>query len=156
MTKPPNKTLPSWDELSSDEKPAGMSPDMAKKLLAMNPALRQQGFSTEGIVAQKPVRQTPKASASAAVGFDALVVAASGELAEERKLIAKEIEALERRGAEAKARALDRIGAWLLSNDPNMLSPVTQAAFNKHKPLLDSLGFSLPAFLEARAKGVKK
>lgn len=151
----PKTPIASWDELAGEEKPAGMSADMARKLLEMNPALRNQGLSTDVIVNRAPQPGGPKPQAQKAQGFLELVaLTVDGVTAEHRK-IDEEIAALQRRKLAARDEAQQAIIKWLLGNDPDMLSPVTQRVIEQHKAVLEKIGFTVQGYLAERGKRMK-
>ncbi len=159
--KSTNQSNDDWDDALGDRKVQTVSPEMVRKLLEMNPALRAQGLNTHGAVAQAQqahIRaaqgQRPPKAAAASGGDDIFAAFKSFEsdLLAEQQRVASEISRLQQDSAKAKIAALDRVHHWLQSNDPNVSSPVTQQVIEQSKAFLDGIGFSVKAYVAERLK----
>ncbi len=149
-----------WRKSIAKVEQAGVSPSIARALLQLNPNMREQGFTTAGLVAesqtasaQKPSAQaaqspqsSPKAAANGGV-FDVLAATSTRVTAEQRR-VADAIVKLEHEQKALKAAELKAFETWLRDNDPDLRSPVTQDALARHKALLDALGFSVKSYID--------
>jgi hypothetical protein len=148
-----------------EPKQVGISPDLARKLLEMNPKLRNDGFDTVGLVNQSQNaavgKPPPKPTAPAAkptqptAPSESVVdtLAAIGKsLGEAEQTIDREIAALQDKKKQASAAALAQWIAWLQAHDPELRSPFTQEVLADEKALLDRLGFSVKDYVALRKK----
>lgn len=151
-----------WDDALGDRKVQTVSPDMVRRLLEMNPALRAQGLNTNYAVAQAHKAQNqaaqghkaPAAGQSQTSNDDIFTAFASikGELATQQKAFDTEIERLTREKKNALTATLDRVQRWLQANDPDMRSPVTQQVLEQDKNFLDAIGFTVKDYVATRLK----
>lgn len=175
--KPPNAPPPAakqadadWDDVLGEAKQSGISPEMARALLSMNPKLREEGKNTAWVVSsgQKAVHQgavqqqqqaaKPGAKQAGPGGHDAFteIDARKKKLEEEDKRVEAEIKALQDGRARAKQETLDGIMRFFAERDPELLSPMTQQALADNKVFLEKLGFSVKVFVEFKRKLGKK
>ncbi len=173
---PENKSSDSWEDALGERAQQTVSPEMVRKLLEMNPALREAGMTTNGAidqVQQAHLKTANEASANkkpASVGIAATgrsgtppggdIVQAFGDfkqkLAAERKRIDDEMEKLKKAKDDSLAQTRERVTQWLLQNDPDMRSPVTQTLLEKEKAFLDLIGFSVKGYVEKRMSGQRR
>lgn len=143
-----------WDAFQlKDDKKAGLSPEMAKALLAMNPALREQGFCEKKLVAASQAPQTVQPVA--AKSTESLLEVVAGEttrLAEAQRAADDAIAKLKAEKDAAKAAALAAVYAWLCKRDPDLLSPLTQRVLQQQKEKLAAIGFTIDGYMAARKK----
>lgn len=150
-----------WDDLLGEVKQSGISPEMARALLSMNPKLREEGKNTAWVVAsgQKAAHQgaqlqaqpATKAAKSGGDVFSELDVLRRNLEAEEQQ-IDLQTKQLQEQKIKAKRTALEAFMKVLLAKDPEMLSPMTQQAVADNKVFLDRLGFSVKGFVEMKRK----
>lgn len=143
---------------------AGVSPSIAKALLQLNPALREQGFTTTSLVAgsqqasaAKNAPPTEKGKSAAAptaapspgsahsptADTFALFEGFSGQIATIEEEAKRQRAAIEANRQRALLTIREHLEKWLLENDPDLRSPVTQEALQRHKSELSELGFSV-------------
>ncbi len=163
-----------WDDmLEGDQKTQGLSPDMARTLLSMNPKLREEGKNTAWVVRQaqqaqqgggkgaKPQAAQPAGSSTSAPKGGADVFGALDQLQKGFELEAQRIDVekqkleeqkkkLEQAQAQLKSKMLQEFTQWLLGKDPELLSPLTQQALSERKAFLDRIGFSVKYFADAK------
>ena len=151
-----------WDDALGDRKVQTVSPDLVRKLLAMNPALREQGLNTNFATAQAQKAQiaaaqghkAPAAGQSQTSNDDIFTAFASmkGDLGTQQKQIDIEVERLTRERDALRTATLERVHRWLQTNDPDMRSPVTQQVLEQDKKFLDEIGFNVKDYVAARLK----
>ncbi|MCC6808660.1 MAG: hypothetical protein IT381_14645 [Deltaproteobacteria bacterium] len=147
MTDKPKDKVAGWSStLEDEEDEQGVQRDIARKILAMNPSLREAGMDTMRAVEQSKARD-PKAAAtssgqkaSAGRVVDA-IAEGKQKLDSEEKRIDQELLRLQKERAGLKAVALDRFMRWLAVNDPELRSPVTKQTLEDEKAFLTKLGF---------------
>lgn len=163
-----------WDDLlEGKEKVPGLSPDMARALLSMNPKLREEGKNTawmvhssqqaqqSGAKGEKPKPPPSNVTVQTKPGADVF-----GVLDELKKHMEQETQRidLEKRRLDDERRKLDeqmkklngqlldQLCDWLLAKDPELLSPLTQQALSERKAFLDRLGFSAKQYSERKRR----
>lgn len=150
-----------WGDALDDRAQQTVSPDVVRKLLEMNPALRESGMTTNAMVnqakkahAQAASGQRGAANTTAAPVDDIFTVLGDWkrELAVEQQRIDTEIERLNKQRKEVAALTKEKMMRWLGANDPDMRSPVTQQVLEQEKPFLDQLGFSVKEYVARRLK----
>jgi hypothetical protein len=154
-----------WDDLLGEAKQSGISPEMARALLSMNPKMREEGKNTAWVVSsgQKAAHQSAQLQQTPAAKPGAGPAAKTSDLFSEidtlkRKLeldeqqVDQQIKALQEAKTKLKQDALDQFQRALLGKDPELLSPMTQQALADRKSFLDRLGFSVKAFVEFKRK----
>ena len=143
----------------------GISDEMVRKLLTLNPALRNQGMNTESTVT---MMQRARGSAAAAATSSKPAVAArvsesaggvitavremQTKLAAGRAEIDSEMAALHKRRASLNAEALAAFTAWLEKNDADVRSPVTQKVIEREKTFFNDIGFTIDGYVDRRMK----
>jgi hypothetical protein len=177
MSKDPDpKKDEDWDDmLAPAQQTPGLSPDMARALLSMNPKMREEGKNTAWVVreaqsAQKQAKQGAKPQTPSAVVPASLMPKAgtdvTGALQQlkkgfqseterievEKKKLDEEKKKLEQQQAQLKAKLLAELTQWLIAKDPELLSPLTQQALSDNKTFLDGIGFSMKYFIEAKKR----
>lgn len=163
-----DKKLSGWATSLDDEGDTdGVQADIARKILAMNPALREAGVDTMTVLektkqhgaAQKGAAKAPAPQSGSAPVATTRVVDAVAEIkkslaADERRLDA-EIARLQQEKANLKGAALGKLADWLAVNDPDLRSPVTQATLEDEKRFLDGIGWSVKRYIELQKKRPK-
>ena len=164
-----------WDDALGDRAQQTVSPDIVRKLLEMNPALRESGMTTNATVehVQRAHQQAAKTPAPAAkkpasmgivnqaprAGSDGDIVSAFGEmkrrLGAENKRIDEEIARLKKSREDAATQTRDRVRQWLIEHDPDVRSPVTQSVLDQEKAFLQQVGFTVKGYVEERTKKAK-
>lgn len=163
--KPPRDE---WDELvdaSGAPDTTGISPEIARRVLDMNPRMRDEGKDTAWLVNEsqanklkggaQPGKAAPPGNKPArpSESVVATVGALKAQMADAEKRHAKEVAEAQARLAQTKAQTLDALVSWLKQNDPELRSPFTQQVLEEDKAFFDKLGFSLKRYVElARAK----
>jgi hypothetical protein len=166
-----------WDDALGDKAQPTVSPDVVRKLLEMNPSLRERGMTTNIAmnqmtdaqaqkqfadaqgkkpastgVAAKPVTRPPAAS-------NTDIVAAFRELKKRlgdgNKRIDDDMQKLKKQREELAVAMRDELTNWILKNDPDMRSPVTQSMLDQEKAFLLQLGFTVKAYVEQRTRNTK-
>lgn len=153
--------LKGWaDSLDGEEDEGGVQADIARKILALNPKLRDAGLDTGGMVEKTKQRDAQPAAtprpAGASVPSGNRIIDAFSEVkkqldSDERRADA-EIARLQKERVGAKTQALDRVMRWLSANDPDLRSPVTQAMLADEKAFLERIGFSIKRYMDAQKK----
>lgn len=146
-----------WDDAAAQVvKETGVSPSVAKALLAMNPALRDQGLDTMKLVRQSQDAAASKAPAGGAKpakpadksdGIYAVLQGMDKDLQRRDAELKAEITRLEaerKRLAEASRQELSK---WLVAHDPDILSPVTQGALKDFQALVTAIGFKTADYI---------
>src|SRR5262245_35888068 len=117
-----------WDALDAEDNPApGVSPEIARALLATNPALREGGMNTDLVIKQSaaaPGAQKPVQKAAAAPG---------ASLADTAKQLEKGLADAQARFNADKKALLTQLTQWLTVNDPELRSPFTQQVLDQKK-----------------------
>ncbi|MCC6808185.1 MAG: hypothetical protein IT381_12240 [Deltaproteobacteria bacterium] len=153
-----------WDDMLGEEQQSGISPEMARTLLSMNPKLREEGKNTAWVVSsgQKAAHQGSQKQKAAAAA-PAAKPAAAGDVFSELDTLKRKLELDEQQfdlqlqqiqveKARAKQSTLEDFMRVLINKDPELLSPMTQQALADKKAFLDKLGFSVKAFVEFKRK----
>lgn len=180
MSTPPKdppqaKAAEDWDDLLGEAKQSGISPDMARALLKMNPAMRAQGVNTAWVVnqsqdaqhkkeqkaagstvAQKaPTASSGKASPTVAGGGDVyqLIDGFAARAQQDEQQIDAQIKKLQEAKHLQQKRLLEELMQALAQKDPELLSPFTQQALTDKREALAKLGFSVKGFVEFRKAG---
>ncbi|MCC6808180.1 MAG: hypothetical protein IT381_12215 [Deltaproteobacteria bacterium] len=173
-----------WDDALGDRAQQTVSPDVVRKLLEMNPALRERGMTTNVALDQANQAQTQKAIAEAQAKKPASVgvtkpasvgatqkpaskgVEASSDvvsafkelktrLANGNKRIDEEMAKLKKAKDELSHQMRAQLVDWLMQNDPDMRSPVTQSVLDQEKAFLQQVGFTVKGYVEERTKKAK-
>lgn len=156
----------SWNELAAeDEQRLGVSKDVLRKLMQMNPNLRG-GKTTEDLMRQvkstmkdapKPVAvqsntaQKPGSAISpGAARSDILdsVINAKAEFDKEMKRVDAEVKRLTEERVAFQQKALMKLIDECLAIDPGLTSPKSQYVLQQEKAFLDKLGFSMQKLIE--------
>lgn len=143
----------SWDDAAVDDaKSVGVTPSVAKVLLAMNPSLRDQGFDTMKAVRQSQnpnVAQQPGGSpqAQGASVYDVLK-RLEADVKKSEAEIAQRMAALEAEKKQLHAGAAELVSKWLLGHDADILSPVTQKALKDFEKLLKAINFKTETYIQ--------
>jgi hypothetical protein len=166
----------SWNELAEDDdKQLGVSKDVLRKLMQMNPTLRG-GQSTEDLMksvkstlgqsgsagqtaaapkavapAPKTVTAAPKTTASAPKAVaDVLdvVTNARAEFERETQRFEAELKKLKTERDALVSRLCLGVIDQCLAIDPNLLSPKTQLVLKDEKAFLDKIGFTVQKMIE--------
>ncbi|MCC6808761.1 MAG: hypothetical protein IT381_15150 [Deltaproteobacteria bacterium] len=147
-----------WRSKLGEKKPRGVSPDVARKILDLNPKLREEGKDTAWMVGQSASAQqgnkaalAPSPSASPPDSQKAFA-AQQAALDKDDARIDTEIKRLQEEKAANKRRTLDELIAWLFENDPELRSPMTQQTMSETKAFLDRIGFSMKVYSDAKKK----
>ncbi len=167
--KKPDDEGISWNDLAAeDEQRLGVSKDVLRKLMQMNPNLRG-GKTTEDLMRQvkstmkdsgaKPATAAankPQAPSSAIGGKAAggggdilnAVTAARGDFDKETKRFDAELKRLQDERAAFQQKLLLRLIDECLAVDPGLTSPKSQYVLQQEKAFLDRLGFSMQKLVE--------
>lgn len=159
----------SWNELAAeDEQRLGVSKDVLRKLMQMNPNLRG-GKTTEDLMrqvkstmneTQKPAtlspaqKQPPPKSAIAGnqqkAGGDILdaVSHAKTDFDKEMKRFDAELKKLQEDRAAYQQKALLKLIDDCLAVDPGLTSPKSQYVLQQEKAFLDKIGFSMQKLVD--------
>jgi hypothetical protein len=140
--------LNSWDDAADDvAKTVGVSASVAKALLAMNPALRDQGLDTMKLVRQSQDAAVPQQGAKAPAkpsskqGVYDLLRALDADVKRRDAELVAQIAQLEAERKKLAAGARENVSKWLVENDPDILSPVTQGALKDFAALITAIAF---------------
>lgn len=166
MSDKKNDKVGGWaGSLDDEEEDKGVQADIARKILALNPSLRDAGVDTMRAVESTKARDEKKvdqpdagvkgSAAPKPVQGNRIVDAIADvkrTLDTDDKRLEAEIARLTKERAGLKNAALERIMRWLQSNDPDLRSPVTQAMLQDEKPFLDKIGFSIKKYIDAQKK----
>lgn len=163
-----------WDDLLGEAKSSGISPDMARALLQMNPAMRDKGVNTAWVVNQsqdaqhagktgakpataKPATAKPATATASPSSGDVyqLIETHEKRMAEDETRFDLEIKKLNEAKQQNRARILAELMTALAAKDPELLSPFTQQALSDKKAALEKLGFSVKGFAEHRRNSRK-
>lgn len=152
------KNKDEWDDLA-DKAAAeqGISPEIARAVLATNPTLRAGGMSTDMLVKQsKPNQQqgkvAPKPGAPASGSLVDVSKVLDKRLADAKTKREKDIADAEQHFAAEKKALLESLTQWLHQNDPELRSPFTQQVLEQKKALLQAIGFDVKAYVAAKMK----
>jgi hypothetical protein len=155
-----DKNKDAWDDLAEKEAAAqGISPEIARAVLATNPQLREGGMTTDLLI-----KQGGKPGAAAAQRAAGKPIEAGESLADLAKLLdkrltdakqkrEKELADAEQRFVGEKKAMLDALVQWLAQRDPELRSPFTQQVLEQKKALLAAIGFDVKAYVASRMKG---
>ncbi len=156
----------SWNDLAEgDEQRLGVSKDVLRKLMQMNPNLRG-GKSTEDLMRQvkttmkeapkeapKPAAAPPPKSAVAPSGGDKgdmleAVLKSKHDFDAHNKRFEAELKRIQDERAAYHQKALNQLLDACLVIDPGLTSPKTQYVLQQEKAFLDKLGFSMQKLIE--------
>jgi len=156
----------SWNDLAEgDDQRLGVSKDVLRKLMQMNPNLRG-GKSTEDLMRQvksqindgpKSVDGTARPTGGSAVSapkgdvLDA-VIATKADFDTQMKRFDAEQKRIQEERAAYQQKALLALIDNCLAVDPGLTSPKTQYVLQQEKPFLDKLGFSMQKLIERQQK----
>ena len=158
-----------WDDVLGDRAKQTVSPDVVRKLLEMNPALRERGMTTNIAMGQMNEAQANKPASGAVVkkpmssastsrpqsGGPDLFSAVNElrtRLVSGSKRIDDEIARLTKEKAALTHAMRDQLTQWFVANDPNIQSPVSQRVLDQEKKFFDQLGFTIDGYIAARTK----
>ncbi|MCC6808658.1 MAG: hypothetical protein IT381_14635 [Deltaproteobacteria bacterium] len=167
--KPKAPEVDPWDGVLGEQEQDAIPPDLARKLLDLNPALREAGEDTMRMVersrkqasAQATAAQTGAApiAATTAIPKSTRIIDALADvkaaLDRDEKRVDAEIKKLQAEKSALKPAVLDRFCRWLSEHDPDLRSPVTQQALEDEKAYLTKIGFSVKGYIAAQRKGAK-
>jgi hypothetical protein len=125
-----------------DSNVEGVSPEVARTLLELNPSLRAEGIDTQWMVGQLSAREQ---AGEVVTDLGAAVAEAIARLQRVERGIEAE---LRQRRAAAREQTARELYAWLLAHDPEIAREETQRALRDNKTLLDGVGFSVKAYRE--------
>jgi hypothetical protein len=156
---PPKQPEADWDDVLGEAKSSGISPEMARTLLQMNPKMREEGKNTAWVVASGQQAATKGARVQAESAKQAAPKQGEGDLYTsfddiKRKLeldeneLEQQVKLLQQQKLQAKADALESAMRAIMQKDPEMLSPMTQQALADRKAFLDRLGFSVKTYVD--------
>ncbi|MCC6806217.1 MAG: hypothetical protein IT381_02240 [Deltaproteobacteria bacterium] len=157
----PKSTRQAWDDAAEeDAKEAGVSPAVAKALLAMNPALRAQGLDTKKVVRQSQDLAAGKGTADAksaakvdpSAGIYAVLAQLEAEFKRKEHELQSQLALIEVERKKNANDARDRLTQWLIKNDPDILSPVSQGALKDHAPVIAAFGFKTADYIATYRK----
>ena len=138
---------------------AGVNKDILRKARALNPALAQQGSTTELFAKIKGGQSGAAAGAKPAGGilkgnvdFATAFYETQTKTKEEKKKIQEEIAKLQKQLAEINPRTLDRIVDLVISIDANMVSPQTQEILKTEAQFLNEIGFTVRKVIDKKMK----
>ena len=141
----------SWDDDVESARKAGVTPEVARKLLQMNPSLRDQGHTTARLVEQSSKQPGPKSTPPVRADGESVyeflkrlfadTKATEDRIAAERKKLAAE-------EASLNQTVVSAFEQWLLKNDADLRSPVTQSAIEKHQKDLQKAGFTVGSYIK--------
>lgn len=138
---------------SGGQAPVGISPAVASALLRLNPQLREQGHTTASLVAGSQQAGHGKATTKKAAA-PASVVGAFEHFENVKKRVEQAEGLAQKRAAEAQQalrasleEELKLFERWLLSNDADLRSPITQEAIERYSVLLQKLGFTVKGYV---------
>jgi hypothetical protein len=148
----------------SDDKP-GLTEDMVRKLLAMNPQLRGDGKTTKDVLADVKGRTAPPpiaAPASASAARPDLDKTLSelerdhkehGAEADKRDdTLARQLASVGDQANAITAQARELVMRVFLAKDPDLTSAESARILAKEKAFLDRVGFSLEGLLAEKRK----
>lgn len=152
-------TRQAWDDAAEeDAKDSGVSPAVAKVLLAMNPGLREQGLDTMKVVRQsqdraaKPEAQGSNKKDTGASGIYALLIDVEKEFKKKDAELLAQLQMIEVERKKTANEARDKLVQWLLKNDPDILSPVSQGALKDHAAAIQAFGFKTADYIAQHRK----
>jgi hypothetical protein len=145
----------------SEEKKEGLTEDMVRKLLQMNPQLRGEGKTTRDVLSSvlgaKPSTEPKPVKSEATV--DGVVARMARDLdawtlahKRERDIAAKQAKDLNDELNRITALACERMIEAVLAEDPGLVDPQNVALLEKEKAFLAHIGFSISKVLAAKHK----
>ncbi len=148
-----------WELALREKAQPGLSPELARKLLSMNPALRDRGADTASLVAEAQKARSgirppsagnaqPAPNQDAATDGLAAVDALKQAFTDTNKQLDLEQKRIQEERSSNISRTLDAFHQWLRDNDPQLRSPFTQQLLSDEKRFLDALGFSVKAYMD--------
>jgi hypothetical protein len=157
----------SWNDLAAgDEERLGVSKDVLRKLMQMNPNLRG-GKSTEDLMRQVKTTMKDSGKPGAPAGGAAQktgtakgdildsVLAAKTEFEAASKRYEVEMKRLQEEKTATQQKLLLKLIDECLATDPGLTSPKSQYVLQQEKAFLDKLGFSMQKLVD-RQKQLKK
>lgn len=142
----------SWDDAAVDDaKSVGVTPSVAKVLLAMNPNLRDQGLDTMKAVRQSQnpsTTQQPAGSPAQGSSVYDVLKRLEADVKKGEGELAQRMAALEAEKKQLHAGAAEVVSKWLLGHDKDILSPVTQKALKDFEKLLKAIGFKTETYIQ--------
>ncbi len=166
-----HEALTDWNEIAAeDEQRLGVSKDVLRKLMQMNPNLRGDRTTDDLLqqvknmkpqtAAPRPVNPSSAATAAQtppAGNGDVLdvVLEARAQLDRETKRIEAELKRLQDERAAFQQKLLGKLIDRCLAIDPGLTSPKSQYVLQAEKAFLDKLGFSMQKLVD-RQKQLKK
>ena len=157
-----NKDSDAWDDLDAADGGAnrGISPEIARALLNTNPAMRDNGMTTDLLV--KTIQKNPKPGAAVAPGaaakpamtdsFIDTAKALEKRFAEAKSKRDKELAEAESRFVAERKVLLDSMIDWLVKHDAELRSPFTQQMLEQKKAFFTTLGFDVKQYVASRMK----
>lgn len=154
------KKMASWGSAVSKDQPAvGVSSEMVKKAMALNPKLRQT-MKTQDIVkqianaGQGAAARAAGTPAPAAIPTDVMteIIGARDDYKNELTRITAEEQRLAADRKAAKEKNLDRVLTAVVTIDPNMVSPRTLYVIEQEKQFLKDVGFDIGKVVERQSK----
>jgi hypothetical protein len=157
-----------WQDLLGQKKTRGITKEVARRLLELNPKMREGGLDTAAVMDQSkrardqekiPEKTQARPGAQQPISDDISkeVGRLKRELEVEEATIAREeaglkseLAKLVARRESAKLKTRDAVASWLEKNDPQVRSPVTQQVLADEKPTLERVGFTMSFFLKRR------
>lgn len=152
-----------WDDLADKEAAnQGISPEIARAVLATNPTLREGGMTTDLLVKKhspstatvaKPANATPAAKPmQTGESLANTAKALEKRLSDAKAKREKDLAEAEAHFVGEKTAMLEALVAWLKQHDPELRSPFTQQVLEQKKALLTSIGFDVKVYVNARMK----
>ena len=146
------------DEVVSDQRSSEMTADAARRLLAVNPTLCQQGVDTNFIVKgqQKAeagrVTKTPDTNKepqyAQAKDPDHLFDLVTQQYMQQKRELEAEISILQAKLSGLKGKHTNAVMEKLFLLDRTLTSPLTQAAMDRHKGIIAEIGFTAAKFMD--------
>ena len=150
-----------WEnEVLGDKKEAGITVDAARKLLEINPGMRQKGVDTNFIVKQsEQAKSAPSSFTKAppknrepafesAKDVDHLLELTGKGYQQEKRELESELSIIQAKLNGLKGRYCRSMMNRLVDLDRNLTSPLTQAALTQHKSIVTEIGFTPQKFME--------
>jgi hypothetical protein len=156
-----NVAQANWGAVLAKAKAMGLTPALARKILDMNPKLRQAGFDTVSLVAQSnaaeqskgaPRKEEPPAERS----VFALLAERRRDLDERQAQAEREIARLKGELDAYRRTTCGELTRWLMANDRELRSPVTQQALSEENDFLICVGFSVKDYVALIRREARK
>lgn len=150
-----------WDDVLGDRAKQTVSPDVVRKLLEMNPALRERGMTTNVALdqmndaqAKKPTTQKPASTSGNSAKND--LISAMKELRTRldngNARIDAEMAKLKKAREDLATAMRAELTQWFVTNDPSISSPVSQRVLNHEKAFLQAIAFSIDRYVDERSR----